>query len=149
MTTSDRSDDGRSGGRPRLAIIVTEAITADYLLRGQLGALARSGFEVTLITSPNQELDRIAQREAIKDADRTPSAIMIAAMRKNQEGFHEFAKRLSKQNLQYFKTQHLSQQKELFYSQESQQSIHKQTEIEQADELSFEAYLQRYFAQSL
>ncbi len=89
-----------------------------------------------------------SQREAIKDADRTPSAIMIAEMRRNQESFHEFAKRLSRQNLQYFKTQHLSRQQELFYSQESQKSIHKQTEIEQADELSFAAYLQRYFAQS-
>lgn len=96
---------------------------------------------------PYSEALRI-QCEAIKDPDRTPSAVMLAEMCKNEEGFHEFAKRLSQQHQQYFKALSLSAEKRLFYSELAKKSIGKQIEIEQADDISFDEYLLRYFAQS-
>jgi glutamate--cysteine ligase len=88
------------------------------------------------------------QCEAIDDPDRTPSAIMLAEMRNNKEGFHEFAKRLSQQHEQYFKAMSLNAEKRLFFSELAKNSIGKQIEIEQADDISFDEYLRRYFAQS-
>ncbi len=88
------------------------------------------------------------QREAIQDSDRTPSSIMLAEMATSKESFHEFAQRLSKQHHQYFQKIRLSDEKLRFFTQAAQQSAEKQREMELADDISFEAYLSRYFAQS-
>lgn len=51
--------------RPKLVHIVTSALSVDVLLHGQLRALAAAGFAVTVITSPDPGLERIAQREGV------------------------------------------------------------------------------------
>lgn len=40
-------------------------VTADVLLRGQLRFLRESGFEITVISSPGPELERVAEREGV------------------------------------------------------------------------------------
>jgi glycosyltransferase involved in cell wall biosynthesis len=51
--------------RPRLAFVVTTPVTANVLLRGQLAYLRESGFDITIITSPGPELERVAERERV------------------------------------------------------------------------------------
>ena len=50
---------------PRLVYVVTAAITANSLLRGQLKYMNEHGFEVILITSPSSDLKQVAARENI------------------------------------------------------------------------------------
>jgi glycosyltransferase involved in cell wall biosynthesis len=45
--------------------IVTTPVTADVLLRGQLAYLRESGFEITVISAPGPELQRVAKREGV------------------------------------------------------------------------------------
>lgn len=62
MTARDRNADHR----PRLVFLVTDSISARYLLSGQLSFLARSGFEVSLICSPGRHLEEVRAREGIR-----------------------------------------------------------------------------------
>jgi glycosyltransferase involved in cell wall biosynthesis len=45
--------------------VVTVPVTANVLLRGQLGFLREEGFDVTVISSPGPELERVAEREQV------------------------------------------------------------------------------------
>ena len=49
----------------RIAYVVTSALTATHLLRGQLGYLSSQGLEVALICAPEEELSSFADREGI------------------------------------------------------------------------------------
>ncbi len=51
---------------PRLVYVVTHPVSADVLLRGQLAFMRERGFEVTLVTSPGTELERVCAREGIR-----------------------------------------------------------------------------------
>lgn len=51
--------------RPRLVVAVTDGLTADLLLAGQLADLARRGFEVTLVAAPGPRLAAAARREGV------------------------------------------------------------------------------------
>jgi len=52
--------------RPRLVYVVTHPITADALLRGQLAFMREHGFDVTVISSPGPELERVREREDVR-----------------------------------------------------------------------------------
>lgn len=52
--------------RPRLVYLVTVPISADTFLRGQLAFMRARGFDVTLVTSPGPELERVAEREGVR-----------------------------------------------------------------------------------
>jgi len=45
--------------------VVTTPVTANVLLRGQLAFLRECGFDITLISSPGPELERVANRERV------------------------------------------------------------------------------------
>lgn len=51
--------------RPRLVYVVTHPVTADWLLRGQLGFMRRQGFDVTVIAAPGALLQTVAEREGV------------------------------------------------------------------------------------
>lgn len=51
---------------PRLVYAVTHPVTADRLLRGQLAFLREAGFDVTVVSAPGPELDRVAEREKVR-----------------------------------------------------------------------------------
>jgi glycosyltransferase involved in cell wall biosynthesis len=51
---------------PRLVYLVTVPITADTFMRGQLAYMRELGFDVTVISSPGPELDRVAARENVR-----------------------------------------------------------------------------------
>ncbi len=88
MPLDPRPEDRAAGAnRPLLAIAVTHPMTADLLLRGQLGYLRRQGFALHLISSPGAQLDRVAAREGVEHTvlpmrrDMSPLADLIALVR--------------------------------------------------------------------
>ncbi len=89
------------------------------------------------------------QTERVQHADMTPSARMLDDMRQDHESFHRFAERMSRKHSHYYKNLDLSTEQERFHLSEVARSIHRQAEIEASDKLTFEQYLQDYFAQSL
>ena len=52
--------------RPRLLYVVTHAMTARHLLRGQLAWMQARGFEVAIAASPGADLDVVAEREGVQ-----------------------------------------------------------------------------------
>ncbi len=56
----------------RLAVVVTEGLTAEALMHGQLRFLAERGFDVHLLAAPGPDLDRAADREGA-----TPHAVRM------------------------------------------------------------------------
>jgi glutamate--cysteine ligase len=88
------------------------------------------------------------QIEKIKNPEITPSARMLAEMRKNGEGFYHFARRMSQQHYEYFSKLKLGSEQRHFFKQEAGISIEKQKIIERQDKVSFDQYLDNYLSQS-
>lgn len=88
------------------------------------------------------------QKEAIRDPDRTPSARMLAEMRQSREGFYHFARRMSHRHQRYFSGLEMGAERRRFYTDLAARSIAEQLGIETNDRISFDEYLNRYFAQS-
>lgn len=87
------------------------------------------------------------QRELVADPERTPSAQILADLHRSGETFFNYAKRLAQQHRQQFLSMPLPPAREEFFSALAQQSLDKQRELEAADRVSFEDFLQSYFAQ--
>jgi len=89
------------------------------------------------------------QTEKIKDPDRTPSARMLAEMRKQGESFFHFALRMSQQHQTCFQEMTPDPARESLFIQQARQSWERQHELEASEKESFSTYLKRYFAQSV
>ncbi len=89
------------------------------------------------------------QQQAIADPESTPSARMLNEMRERDEGFYQYAMRMSQQHHQAFMQSNLSEQQLTFYRELSEQSLQQQKEIEANDTLPFATFLQRYYAREL
>lgn len=89
------------------------------------------------------------QRAKVEDADLTPSARMLAEMRANREGFFAFARRMSEQHRAYFQGVALEAARIAELDALSAESRQRQRAIEAADDLSFDEFLARYFAQGM
>jgi len=87
------------------------------------------------------------QRQAVQNPDLTPSARMLSAMSEREQPFARFAQQASNEHAEYFKNHKLSDARNLEFLQLAEQSLHKQTEIESRDQLSFDDFLANYFAQ--
>jgi glutamate--cysteine ligase len=87
------------------------------------------------------------QLELVEDPDLTPSARMLAEMRERQEGFFRFAQRMSLQHQAYFRSLSLAPERRELFLREAEQSWQRQKEIEEADAISFDEFLEQYFAQ--
>ncbi len=87
------------------------------------------------------------QVAAIDDPGQTPSARVIEEMRGKRESFFDFALRLSEQHGRYYKNLPLAEERTRFFTDAARDSLDKQEQMEQADSISFEEYLRRYFAQ--
>ncbi|MCW9055025.1 MAG: glutamate--cysteine ligase [Gammaproteobacteria bacterium] len=88
------------------------------------------------------------QIEKIKDPELTPSSRMLNEMRERKEGFYYFAKRMSQNHYEYFKSINLSEDKKRFFSEAAEASLKKQQIIESEDSMTFDDYLKAYFSQS-
>jgi glutamate--cysteine ligase len=87
--------------------------------------------------------------EMVDHPEMTPSACMLEDMRENKEGFFQFANRMSHAHQQYFSELPEDKEKYDLFSKLSVSSIEEQREIEKADTLSFDEYLENYFKQEL
>jgi glutamate--cysteine ligase len=90
-------------------------------------------------------LDR--QVATIEDPALTPSARVIEEMRNNRESFFDFALRVSQQHGHYYHKLPLTPERDRFFRDAARDSLDKQYQMERADSMSFEEYLERYFAQ--
>lgn len=88
------------------------------------------------------------QRAAARNPDRLPSARVLEEMKQRNESFFEFAMRASNTHRSYFETRPMSREKLAIFEEEAKRSLRLQKEIEAADNIGFDEYLRRYFAQS-
>lgn len=89
-----------------------------------------------------------AQRDALADPERLPSARVLADMRARHESFFQFGQRVSEEHARYFRQRSLPVETEALFAKLARESLAKQARIEAADRLSFDDYLANYFAQS-
>ena len=87
------------------------------------------------------------QRGKIADPATTPSARVLAEMTTHGESFVAFALRKSHEHRDTFLAQPLTPELEARMDAEAIASLERQRAIEAADTISFEAYLERYFAE--
>jgi len=88
------------------------------------------------------------QHAKIADPDLTPSARMLADMADHGEEFYHFALRKSREHQQWFAERPLSAEELAGFEETARISIEKQHEIERSDNVSFETFMQNYFAQA-
>ena len=89
------------------------------------------------------------QVEAISDPDKTPSARILEEMRENNEGYFDFARQMSLQHQQYFLEQQHTEEQFREFAATARQSLVEQKALEDSDDISFDKFLKRYFAQAL
>ena len=87
------------------------------------------------------------QRRAVDNPDLTPSARMLAEMRSGGESFFELARRKSLEHQWYFAELPIAPEQEKMLTEMANRSLRKQAEIEAADTMGFDEYLQEYFGQ--
>jgi len=88
------------------------------------------------------------QHAKVADADLTPSARILADMADHKEEFYHFALRMSRQHQQWFASRPLQPEQLDAFEQTARESIEAQRRIEAEDDISFETFMQHYFAQS-
>ncbi len=90
----------------------------------------------------------LRQKEAVQNPDQLPSSRVLEEMKRNNESFFEFAMRVSKAHRAHFESRAMSREKLAIFEEEARRSLRLQKQIEAADNISFDEYLRRYFAQS-
>lgn len=88
-----------------------------------------------------------AQRKAIENSDLTPSARILRGMSETQMPFATYALKTSVKHAKNFRSQKLDEQNTRVFQEMAKESISKQLEKEQSDDLSFDAFLAHYFSQ--
>jgi glutamate--cysteine ligase len=86
------------------------------------------------------------QRAAIHHPSLLPSARMLTEMRERGESFFAFALRLSEEHARYFRNRPLSEARAAYFAEAAEASLAQQAEIEHTDDLLFEEYIERYYA---
>jgi len=86
------------------------------------------------------------QKDAIKDANLTPSARVLQDMRDNKECFFEFANRISRQHENQLRDSELSEKDKNYFQKHVEQSVEKQRQTEVSDTISFDEFLHNYFS---
>jgi glutamate--cysteine ligase len=87
------------------------------------------------------------QRVPVQNPDRTPSARMLETMSRQQLPFARLALKTSIEHERYFKLNKLDENQARQFQELAEQSLAKQKDIESKDQLSFDEFLQQYFAQ--
>ncbi|WP_295389860.1 glutamate--cysteine ligase [uncultured Thiodictyon sp.] len=87
------------------------------------------------------------QRNKAVDPDCTPSALMLAELRATGESFFALAERYSSAHRERLRTRTLSPEREVLFDELAADSNRRRAAIEAADDLDFDTFLARYFAQ--
>lgn len=87
------------------------------------------------------------QAAKVSQVELTPSARLLHEMRTTGESFFQLALRMSEAHKSYFLELHPPNEQRLAeFRNEAEESLRAQAAIETADKMSFDEYLQRYFA---
>ncbi|MGE5155228.1 MAG: glutamate--cysteine ligase [Bdellovibrio bacteriovorus] len=157
---------------PRIAASERRAIDANQILTAHRGrepglVLNRGGEPVSLRQWASEILDDLEpvvelldrqaggprgrvlalERAKVEDPERTPSARMLREMRQRGERFFEFSYRMSDEHRASFKARALSPERQALFARLVEASRTRQEEIEAADDVDFDTFLSRYFAQ--
>ncbi len=89
------------------------------------------------------------QQAAVSDPEKTLSAQVLAGMREYDEGYFDFAQRMSLQHQQYFLNLDPDAARFEAFDDTVKQSLEKQRAMEAANHESFDDFLKNYFAQTL
>jgi glutamate--cysteine ligase len=87
------------------------------------------------------------QLAKVADAERTPSARILREMRERNLPFFRLAMGYSEQWAAYFHDRRLSGDVLAQFERETQRSVQAQKDIEASDDLSFDQYLKKFYAQ--
>lgn len=87
------------------------------------------------------------QRAKLNNPDLTPSAQTLTDIKERDQTFTDFAMRLTQEHSQGFLAQALSEEEEQQQQHIAAHSTARQTEIETADKLTFDQYLDHYYQQ--
>ena len=88
-----------------------------------------------------------AQAVLLDDADATPSARLLQELEEQGSGFFRYALANAKGHKEYFaEIAPLERDRLALYEEEAAASLRRQAEIEAADSISLEEYLEKYFA---
>jgi glutamate--cysteine ligase len=91
--------------------------------------------------------DLKAQRKKVEDPDLTPSARILREMREQDLPFFRLALAYSERWADYYRSRPLSREQRAGFEREAARSIQAQRKIEERDSLSFEQYLEQFYAQ--
>ena len=86
------------------------------------------------------------QIEKIHNPAKTPSAIVLNEMQKNNISFHELSLQTAKSHKEYFASLHLSKERKDSFNELVKKSLAKQVELEAKDSVDFDTYLKNYFS---
>jgi len=87
-----------------------------------------------------------AQQDKITDTSQTPSAQILEDMRTHEKGFFVFMREKSEQYKNILTSKDLPADKVAQFVAQAEQSLRRQKELELADDMTFEEYLQLYYA---
>ncbi len=87
------------------------------------------------------------QRDKLDNPELTPSAQVLADMRAGDTSFFGFARDLAQRHADYFLHRPLQGERYRYFAAESERSLALQQDIEAADRMPFDEYLQRYYQQ--
>jgi glutamate--cysteine ligase len=87
-----------------------------------------------------------AQIDKVKNPALTPSAQIIAHLKEKNQSFFQFSMEMTLEHESYFRSHPLAEDRCDEFIAMAQASIEEQKAIESADDISFEAYLDHYFA---
>ncbi|BBL75905.1 glutamate--cysteine ligase [Methylomagnum ishizawai] len=89
-----------------------------------------------------------AKEALIADPDKTPSALLLEEMSGNRESYEEYTLRLSRRHAATLRDRPLSAETLRRFARQAEESWEEQRRVEAADRVSFDEYIQAYFAQA-
>jgi glutamate--cysteine ligase len=95
-------------------------------------------------TEHEKSVKTIAER--ICNSALTPSAIMLAEMRKNKQGYYQYVNEISHQYKDLYRQQEIDKKKFSDLSEMAKSSLRQQAEIESLDKISFDEFIAEYFS---
>ncbi|NVK21131.1 MAG: glutamate--cysteine ligase [Kangiellaceae bacterium] len=84
--------------------------------------------------------------EMANHAQKNYSSRFLEGLQQSNLGYFGYTMQLSQQHKSYFRRESISEAVQNLFEQEAKTSVEKQKQIEQSDNISFEQYLERYFA---
>ncbi|MDO3381440.1 glutamate--cysteine ligase [Gilvimarinus algae] len=138
-----------SGRDPALKLMVNggEVSAREWASQVQQGVLSCARLLDTACGgSAYEQAHAEAQRKLAGEAS-TPADRVLQVLRDKQQTYYAFAMELAQAHSAHFAGRPLEAEREAHFKALAEQSIRQQTEVEAADQLSFDAHLAAYYAQ--